>query len=481
MEIFVKSEKRFAFSGSSSMSLATSIAATLIAIFSGVASAASAGDPDTSFAGIGNTYEGSLEINNGSSILSDQANRTVMVYSSQKIASASSDQFNVVRYTSAGAYDTSFGGTGTVTLPFPATAMNCSPELTEDYKGNLLVASCDEKYVYIWRLKSNGSLDASYGTGGIVAINVGAVTFPVIGLTSYKGRAMVAISSYPTGTGALPTFFTLVRATISGAADTSLAGTGVARYNFFPGIAAAINRATDVKVDASGRIVLGGRVRKSSGSQFEFAATRVNWSGTLDATFGTGGMTNFPVLAGRNLGRRIAFDGYGRIVMTGSVCELPAPVTGNIACYVGLARLKANGALDTSLAGGVGTIAYGSSAINSQKSFCTDTTYSFGIATFKDRILITGYCDLNPFATTPTYPGSFRAFVMRLDDNGHYDSTFGPSGAGFNLFDFGGYPETQSVAIAIDKNGQNLIAGNVGKTVSETESYSAAVAARVLQ
>lgn len=47
-------------------------------------------------------------------------------------------------------------------------------------------------------------------------------------------------------------------------------------------------------------------------------------------------------------------------------------------------------------------------------------------------------------------------------------------------FAFGGYPETFSFAIAIDKNGQNLIAGNVGKTVSDTESYGAA-AARVLQ
>jgi uncharacterized delta-60 repeat protein len=479
-ELFVKLAKAFAFGGSSYVSLAASIAATLAALFSSAAFAAASGDLDSSFAGIGNTYEAPLDTNGGASILSDQANRTVMLYTSANVGSATTDQYNVVRYTTTGAYDTTFGGTGTVSLPLPS-AMTCSPELTEDYKGNLLIASCDEKNVYIWRLKSSGSLDPGYGAGGIATISVGLVSFPVIGLTSYKGRALIAMSTDTAGVGGLPSSFTLVRATASGLADTSLVGTGVARYSFFPGVTAATNRATDVKVDASGRILIGGRVRKGAGSQYEFALARVDWAGTLDGTFGSGGMTNFPVLAGRNLGRRIALDSYGRVVMTGSVCDLPAPVTGNINCYVGLARVKANGALDTTLAGGFGTIAYGGSAINSQRKFCTDATYSFGIATFKDRILITGYCDLNPFAATPTYPLSYRAFVMRLDDAGNYDPSFGPGGSGFNLFDFGGYPEAFSFAIAIDKNGQNLIAGNVGKTVSDTEAYGAAVAARVLQ
>jgi hypothetical protein len=235
-------------------------------------------------------------------------------------------------------------------------------------------------------------------------------------------------------------------------------------------------------MDAAGRIVLGGRVRTGSTPDYHFALARVSFGGALDASFATGGLTSFPVMPGPNFGRRLAFDAKGRILLSGTVC-LPADVvTGEQRCYVGLARLLTTGALDTSLIGGTGKYAYGGGGgpANPKAGFCTHHSYNYGLTTFKDRIYLVGTCDLQPFATTPAYPGSTVAYTLRLDGNGQYDTTFGYTLNGYTYYDFGA-PEAAYLGVATDKNAQILATGRRSKTLSDTEVYGDVVTARAVQ
>ncbi len=454
-----------------------SVVAVMSVIFSQTAAAAPAGDLDTSFLGSGLAYEQPEPSNGGEDILSDRFNRTVMVYTSRDaFGNPSTNLFSLVRYDLSGNHDATFGTGGTVLFPGAPGGLFCNPRVAEDNKGYLLVASCDSTNALFWRFRDDGVLDTSYGVGGLATVPVGSVKFPVIGFTVNGRDAIMAIPAAASAAIGTPTDFTLLRLKANGAPDSTLAGTGLARYSMFPGTTGSVSRATDVKVDYKDRIVMVGRARKSSADAYEFAAMRVDRFGTLDASFASGGKTMFPILKGNNLGRRLAFDNLNRIVIAGTSCEPINPATGAASCYVGVARLLRNGALDTTLTGGVGVVAFGGSAPYSLPSFCSDSTSGLGVAAFKDRILVTGACDLTPFTTSFTS----RAYLLRLDSTGGYDATFGISGAGFSLFDFGA-PLSNSSAIAIDKNGQNLLAGGAGKQAGPDEYYSAAVAARVTQ
>jgi uncharacterized delta-60 repeat protein len=462
------------------MTALTAIAVTALSSLPHAARAAAPGDLDLAFSGTGYNTQADGDRASGNAVIADTKNRVVMAYYATSNAPGPTyNTYGVVRYLSSGALDLGFGSGGVASLPLPSKDLICAPELVEDESANLLIASCDANTLFVWRLKPNGVLDTGYGAGGLASIFVGNGTYPVIGLTQYKNRAMIAASSI--APGATRPRFTLARLNALGAADTSLAGTGVARYNVLPGATSEISRATDVKVDRAGRIVIGGRARNTPTLEYQFTLARVSWSGTLDAAFGAAGVTSFPVMSGNNFGRRLAFDTKDRILLAGSVCKPADPVTGDAPCYAGLARLLGNGALDTSLIGGTGTMAYGGGGgpANPAAGFCSNYTYTYGMTIFKDRIYLAGTCDLS-LSSPPPYPSSNVAYVLRLDGNGQYDTSFGYTLNGFTYYDYGA-PEAFHAGIAIDKTGLILAAGRGGKTVSDTEAYSDAVTARMIQ
>ncbi len=461
--------------------MALIFSAALTGISSG-AGAATPGDLDPAFAGVGFATQSQGDLATGSAVISDYKNRVVTAYyATNNPLGSAHNEYSVVRYLDTGAIDASFGAGGVVNLPLPSKGLVCTPELVEDVSTNLLVASCDANTIYVWRLKNTGAIDVGYGSGGLASIPVGAGVYPVIGLTQYKNRAMIATSSIAPGVPRPR--FTLVRLNSAGALDASLAGSGIARYDIVPGDVTETGRATDVKMDSSGRIVLGGRMRTASTPNYHFSLARVSWSGVLDAGFGAGGVTHFPIMGGPNFGRRVAFDHKDRILLSGTVCALADPVTGEQNCYVGLSRLLTNGTLDTSLTGGTGVMAYGGGGgpADPKAGFCTKFSYNYGLTTYKDRIYLVGMCDLLPFSTTPpAYPLSNVAYMLRLDGDGQYDTTFGYTLNGYTYYDFGA-PEALYLGVAIDKNAQILAAGRRSKTVSDTEAYGEVVTARMVQ
>src|SRR5262249_17527409 len=133
------------------------------------------------------------------------------------------------------------------------------------------------------RYNQDGSLDPSFGTGGQVLTNCCAVgRVGDVGLQP-GGRIIVA------GSGASAPFspanLALARSNQDGSLDASFGTGGQVLTNFSGGAALAFAMA----LQPDGQIVAAGTLRFISGGTSDFALARYNGDGSLDASFGTGG------------------------------------------------------------------------------------------------------------------------------------------------------------------------------------------------
>jgi uncharacterized delta-60 repeat protein len=156
-------------------------------------------------------------------------------------------------------------------------------------------------------------------------------------------------------------------------------------------------------------------------------------AGDLDPTFSGDGKVVTPMGSDQDLGRAVAIDSQGRIVIAGGTENAPN-------FNVAIARYRPNGALDTSFAGdGKVRTAIGASSD------------AFGVAIdSQDRIVIAGI----------TCNGTDRAFALaRYRPGGGLDPTF--SGDGMVRTDFGSSDDMAN-AVAIDSQGRIVAGGSTG-------------------
>ena len=227
--------------------------------------------------------------------------------------SGGSDDFALVRYTSSGALDTGFGTGGKVTTPIGlgndfgrAVALQSDGKIVVAGSTSSISGNSDFAVV---RYTSSGALDTSFGTGGKVTTPIGSSTdFGNAVALQSDGKIVVAGYSYIR----CNTDFALLRYTSSGALDTSF-GTGgkvttpISSNGFGNAVA----------LQSDGKIVVAGST-SSNGGIFDFALVRYTSSGALDTSFGTGGKVTTPIGSGTDFGRAVALQSDGKIVVAGS-------------------------------------------------------------------------------------------------------------------------------------------------------------------
>jgi uncharacterized delta-60 repeat protein len=211
-----------------------------------------------------------------------------------------------------GALDPTFGnGAGYVTVP----TGDAHTVLVQPWDNKIVVADAYHKgssaYMGLVRYNTDGSLDASFGSGGVMNSQVicggygatydAAALYPHAG-TANDGKIVVV------GGG------NLARFNPNGSLDTSIGKRGVVTLSF---------RATAVLIQPNGQIVLEG------GNEL----ARYNSSGTPDTSFGSGGTVALPFSG------PFALQPDGKFVVGGSA--------GPSGDDWGLARYSANGTLDT--------------------------------------------------------------------------------------------------------------------------------------
>src|SRR5262249_51715985 len=143
------------------------------------------------------------------------------------------------------------------------------------------------------RLNGDGSLDGTFGTGGIAKVDLGVGSgFKTAhsGAIQSDGRMVMAGIRYDDGGGgSVKSTIKVVRLLGGGSVDPSF-GTGGIVSLALPGWA----EANDVVVQGDGKIVVGGYeyVPYFSGTEQAYLLARLDTGGALDATFGTGGIVD---------------------------------------------------------------------------------------------------------------------------------------------------------------------------------------------
>jgi uncharacterized delta-60 repeat protein len=220
------------------------------------------------------------------------------------------DRLALVRYLPNGTPDPAFGGgDGIVTTPINQGAIAFDVEVQKN--GRILVAGGTQVggpgsiRVAVVRYRPNGSLDPSFGSGGITRLRVGkfAVAF-ALALASH-GRIVIAGVSNAKVSGFA------ARLTRAGRRDHGFGGgDGLVRSNFRQ----AFSYITDVAVQRNGKIVLaglGGDIPSVPGGML---AVRLTQKGRLDRGFGSRGTKLFLLGATEFSLVRVAIQRSGKIV-----------------------------------------------------------------------------------------------------------------------------------------------------------------------
>lgn len=220
-----------------------------------------------------------------------QADGKIVVAGESNSGSTSGVDFALARYNANGTLDAGFGSGGKVVTPLKSgTGRDSIYALALTMVGGeqrILAVGGDGDFQAA-RYLSNGSLDTGFGLGGKVS---GLFSSSIGGARGVAllpdGRAVLA--------GDINNDFAAAQLSTSGTLDTSFGNGG----KFVQGVVPANwNSATAVVRQADGKLVLGGWAYSGNGSSGDFAALRLLPNGTLDNSFGTGGIVIHPTASG---------------------------------------------------------------------------------------------------------------------------------------------------------------------------------------
>ena len=266
----------------------------------------------------------------------------VAVQADGKIVVAGYANFNtdfaVMRLNADGSLDTTFGSSGHVVVPLGAAQ---AIAIQKDGK-IVVVGRLGTSRLGIVRLTTAGLLDTSFGSGGKVIATVG------IGTDSYArsvavqadGKIVVAgAARFSTGNKAV-----VGRFATNGALDTTFGSAGWFSSTF----GMADGYADGVAVQPDGKIVLDG-TGSTKGAHDVIAFARLTSAGALDSTFGSGGTTVVADPGGDNDASGLALQPDGKIVAVGDFYAASSD-------SVRLVRVDASGNLDATFgSGGIAT------------------------------------------------------------------------------------------------------------------------------
>jgi uncharacterized delta-60 repeat protein len=267
----------------------------------------------------------------------------------------------LARFNADGTLDTSFGMAGKViTAVGPDTRRDRAHDVAVLDDGKIVVAGfadmgpgAGRRNFMLARFNADGTLDASFGSGGIVVtpvapgdnndvITTNGLTIDAAGRILVTGQANV-------GAGVGGVDFAVARYLPGGSLDSSFGGDGIVTTAVAPGD--NFDTASGAAIDDDGKITTGG-VAESGGFVFDLALVRYNADGSLDASFGTGGKVTTNVGPGSTDDdlEHLVIQTTGKILVGGSVAATALQVDSDFL----VARFNADGSLDPSFgAGGI--------------------------------------------------------------------------------------------------------------------------------
>ena len=295
----------------------------------------------------------------------------------------------------------------------------------------------------VTRYNTNGTLDATFGRGGKVRTDFpGLAAIPSSVVLQPDGKIVVAGGAFPLFTFAGN--FEVVRYNPNGTLDISFGQGGIVTTHFPQG-----SYASDVVLQTDGKIVAAGTVFVDfiigESSDTDFALARYNTDGTPDATFGNGGQVSTDFLGFEDDAFSVLIQPDGKIVAVGSAND-PATFYDFAA-----ARYLSNGTIDTTfgVAGKVRTD-FGDQNFDRARS---------AVLQPDGKIVAAGFAI--------SHGGGVQNFaVARYTSTGILDTTF--SNDGITQIDFGTCCQS-ATKVLLQRNGNIVIVGGANGESSDDD------------
>ncbi len=334
------------------------------------------------------------------------------------------------RFESNGVFDATFGAGGEVPVQFFSTSRDRLNALAVQADGQLVIAgyssssavSPTQEDFIAGRFDANGNPDVTFGINGQVVTDFDAggdggesvVLLP-------DGRIVVSGNAAINVGGLRDWNLAAARYNVDGTLDTSFDADGRAQVDV--GGRSDIGYASVLQPD--GKLVIAGRVAPSGGSDPDVGLVRFNTDGSLDATFGSGGIVR-DVTGSWDEAADLVLQADGKLVIAGHLDEIGADSQALIARY------NPDGTPDMSF-GTNGRV--------------TNSAMVFGRALALQAdgsIVIAGEAN-----------GDF--VIARHNASGQLDPSFGTNGS-MTIDFFGGYDTP--AAIAVQSDGRIVVAGS---------------------
>jgi uncharacterized delta-60 repeat protein len=286
------------------------------------------------------------------------------------------EDFALARYNTDGSLDTTFGTGGLVVTDFGEVLFEHAVAVTIQSDGRIVAAGRANFSIAVARYLADGSLDASFDGDGLVLTSVGGPSFSLSGMALHANGRIVVTGSLPTPGGVLDDF-AVVRFKTDGSLDTSLGGAGIVTTDFSGGF----DIPTAVAIQEDGKIVVSGFIVDLAVFDTRFAVARFNEDGSLDAAFGSAGKVTTDVEGTLDLGSALALQADGKIVVVGSTGA------GAASRDIAVARYDTDGTLDPTFGIG-GTVT---------TDIVGAVDFGFAVAIQADgRIVVAARMDLGP-------------------------------------------------------------------------------------
>jgi uncharacterized delta-60 repeat protein len=358
-------------------------------MFASIALVANAapGDLDPTFAAKGRFVSGFGKADDQASAVEIQADGKVVVAGYAQHGYG--NQLLVARYNGDGSRDTSFAGLGSVEASFGIDSDSQGEALAIQTDGKIVAAGFVRREGQInfalVRYNSDGSLDSSFGTAGLVETDFGGPAYVHAMGVQIDGK-ILAVGSTGVGTH---DEFAIARYNQDGSPDLSFGAGGKV-------IGAGTNTGQALAFVADGKFIVAGAGPVPGGNGVLLA--RYDAEGKIDSSFGTNGLAGIPA----NVGNRLALAIQSSVILGDKIL---------VATGHNLVRFLTNGAPDT----GFGT----GGVINAGNQNCG---IAFQVsAGSPNRILVAG--------TAANPSGGALAFTLsRYLLNGAPDTAFGNSG-----------------------------------------------------
>ncbi len=326
-----------------------------------------------------------------------------------------------------GELDPTFGSGGKVLTPV-GTGNDYANALVLQPDGKLVAAGWGDDggtgVFALARYLPNGSLDTSFGSGGKVVTPVGTGSSGANALVLQPDGKLVAAGWSVSGDND----FALVRYNPDGSLDTTFGSGG----KVITPVGTGNDYANALVLQPDGKLVAAGHSWNSSTRRFNFGLVRYNPDGSLDTTFGSGGMVATPVGTDDNIAKTLVLQPDGKLVAAGWSDD------GISNSYSTLVRYNPDGSLDTN---------FGTSGKLITSLGPSSSAYALVLQP-DGKILVAGY----------SFSGTNGDFALvRHHPDGSLDTSFGNGGKVVTDINTG---SDFAAALILQPDGKLVAAGN---------------------